>query len=122
MTASTLTDTNAVTCPTCGGQMYDNRVGKTNPKAPDFKCKNRACKGVIWPPKGKPADITPINSQQPEPVKKPTMRETYASLTRWVISDVVPIYDQADIGIPPEAIAACVQTLFIQACQAGKVE
>ena len=32
--------------------MWDNRVGKRNPKAPDFKCKDRGCDGVIWPPRG----------------------------------------------------------------------
>lgn len=36
--------------------MWDNRVGKRNPKAPDFKCKDRECDGVVWPPRGaKPA-------------------------------------------------------------------
>jgi hypothetical protein len=43
-------------CPKCQGEMWDNRVGKKNPKAPDFKCKDRECDGVIWPPRGaKPA-------------------------------------------------------------------
>jgi hypothetical protein len=37
------------TCPKCGGRMWDNRLSKRNPKAPDFKCRNRACDGVIWP-------------------------------------------------------------------------
>jgi hypothetical protein len=32
--------------------MWDNREGKRNPKAPDFKCKDTACGGVIWPPRG----------------------------------------------------------------------
>ena len=32
--------------------MWDNREGKRNPKAPDFKCKDRGCDGVIWPPRG----------------------------------------------------------------------
>ena len=32
--------------------MWDNREGKRNPKAPDFKCKDRSCDGVIWPPRG----------------------------------------------------------------------
>lgn len=36
-------------CPKCGGPMWDNRVGKKNPKAPDYKCKDKACDGVIWP-------------------------------------------------------------------------
>lgn len=40
-----------VPCPKCGGRTWDNRVGKKNPKAPDFKCRDRACDGVIWPPK-----------------------------------------------------------------------
>lgn len=38
-------------CPKCSGRMWDNRVGKRNPKAPDFKCRDRSCDGVIWPPK-----------------------------------------------------------------------
>lgn len=38
-------------CPRCNGPMWDNRVGKRNPKAPDFKCKDRECDGVIWPPR-----------------------------------------------------------------------
>ena len=29
--------------------MWDNRLSKRNPKAPDFKCRNRSCDGVIWP-------------------------------------------------------------------------
>ncbi|HWJ23054.1 MAG TPA: Rad52/Rad22 family DNA repair protein [Gemmatimonadaceae bacterium] len=39
-------------CPKCGGKMWDNRATKRNPKAPDFKCRDRSCDGVIWPPKG----------------------------------------------------------------------
>ena len=38
-------------CPKCGGRMWDNRLSKRNPKAPDFKCRNRSCDGVIWPAK-----------------------------------------------------------------------
>ena len=32
--------------------MWDNRLTKRNPKAPDFKCRDRSCDGVIWPQKG----------------------------------------------------------------------
>lgn len=49
--ASMLTDLEAVSCPKCGGRMWDNRLTKRNPKAPDYKCQNRSCDGVIWPPK-----------------------------------------------------------------------
>lgn len=47
--ASTLTDTTLVSCPVCGGQMWDRRKDKKNPRAPDFACQNRSCKGAIWP-------------------------------------------------------------------------
>jgi hypothetical protein len=43
-------------CPKCGGAMWDNRQGKTNPKAPDFKCKDKACDGALWPPKDVPQE------------------------------------------------------------------
>lgn len=42
-------------CPKCNGRMWDNRHSKRNPKAPDFKCKDKDCDGVIWPPFEKPA-------------------------------------------------------------------
>jgi hypothetical protein len=41
-------------CPKCGGRMWDNRLSKRNPKAPDYKCRDRSCDGVIWP--GQKAD------------------------------------------------------------------
>jgi hypothetical protein len=41
--------TDEPSCPKCGGRMWDNRVSKRNPKAPDFKCRSRSCDGVVWP-------------------------------------------------------------------------
>jgi hypothetical protein len=64
-------------CPTCGGRMWDNRIGKRNPRAPDFKCRDRSCDGVIWPTKtaaasertehadATPASDAPIDDQAP---------------------------------------------------------
>lgn len=31
------------TCPKCGGGVWDNRLNKRNPKAPDWKCKDKEC-------------------------------------------------------------------------------
>lgn len=38
--------------------MWDDRTSKRNPRAPDFKCRNKpkerggpGCEGVIWPPR-----------------------------------------------------------------------
>jgi len=44
-------------CQKCQGPMWDNREGKTNPRGPDFKCKDTSCidaKGYVtasWLPK-----------------------------------------------------------------------
>src|SRR5687768_11183768 len=48
---SMLTNMESVSCPKCGGRMWDNRLTKRNPRAPDYKCQNRSCDGVVWPTK-----------------------------------------------------------------------
>jgi len=58
-------------CPKCGGRMWDNRLTKRNPKAPDYKCRDRSCDGVIWPPKaakGEKGDKSD-KADKAEPVK-----------------------------------------------------
>jgi hypothetical protein len=50
-TSKTASETSTPPCPTCGGEMWDNRVTKKNPRAPDFKCKSAGCEGVVWPPR-----------------------------------------------------------------------
>jgi len=44
-------------CPKCGGPMWDNREKKTNPKAPDFKCRDKGCDGTIWKFKAPPEPV-----------------------------------------------------------------
>lgn len=44
-------------CPSCGGAMWDNRQGKKNPHAPDWKCKDRSCDGAIWPERPRKAAL-----------------------------------------------------------------
>lgn len=56
-------------CPVCGNEMWDNREGKRNPKAPDFKCKDKDCEGVIWPPRG--AKSAPRSSVAPRATGAP---------------------------------------------------
>jgi hypothetical protein len=45
-------------CPKCGGKVWDNRLSKRNPKAPDYKCRDRSCDGVIWPGRGAAGSTT----------------------------------------------------------------
>ena len=54
-------------CPKCSGDMWDNRESKRNPRAPDFKCKNRECDGVIWPPRDAQAAAAPQQPSGDEP-------------------------------------------------------
>ncbi len=74
--------TGAPACPKCGGRMWDNRIGKRNPKAPNFKCRDRSCDGVIWPPKG-------TKSEKPEPAKAES-EETGAEAPRGGLVAVAP--------------------------------
>lgn len=55
-------------CPQCGGQMWDNRTGKKNPRAPDFKCKNPKCQKAIWLDSSAPVQ-KPATGSIPEQVK-----------------------------------------------------
>jgi hypothetical protein len=50
-------------CPKCGGRMWDNRLSKRNPKAPDYKCRSRSCDGVVWPARA------PAGTERAEPVE-----------------------------------------------------
>jgi hypothetical protein len=54
MLGAVVGDDDLPSCPKCGGRMWDNRASKRNPKAPDYKCRDRSCDGVVWPPKGGP--------------------------------------------------------------------
>ena len=56
-------------CPKCGGEMWDNRASKRNPRAPDYKCKSSACDGVIWPPReaGQPAAVAEATGGPDDP-------------------------------------------------------
>jgi hypothetical protein len=75
--------TPAPPCPACGGDMYDNRVGKKNEKAPDFKCKNKMCvdeRGfttAVWQQSEPSAPYTPPDIEPPQPPSEMAL-EQYA--------------------------------------------
>lgn len=64
MTAAYQIDPNNPACPKCGGRMWDNRESKRNPKQPDFKCRDKSCEGVIWPPRNAAAAPRPAAPQR----------------------------------------------------------
>jgi hypothetical protein len=129
-----------VTCPKCGGQVWDNRATKTNPKAPDFKCRDRSCDGVIWPEKGakngngaaaprpaattkQPVSLGPTNT--PFDTEAVYLKETGAPPARADVNANFALYDRcfehafkvasAAKITDQQAIASMAATLYIQA-------
>lgn len=108
----TAPSTQEVPCPKCGGRTWDNRLTKRNPKQPDFKCRDRACDGAIWPPKNTPQPAAVSGTIAPSAPKKP-IAQTYIETTDFVLATIVPKYEAKEIGVTPEAIASMVATIFI---------
>ena len=85
-------------CPKCSGRMWDNRLTKRNPKAPDFKCRDRSCDGVVWPPRpGEAAEPAPM----PVAATAPAARGTGRTSTRTratAAAAAEPRFDAAPLG------------------------
>ena len=127
--------TGAPTCPKCSGRMWDNRATKRNPRAPDFKCRDRSCDGVLWP--GQHNAATPIitprqrqengNGQEPEQGSEGNgtgdyrpragLRRCYLELTDFVLAEVRPKYQEAGVPCTDATVAAIAATMFIAACR-----
>ena len=93
VSGNTLTDVDSVSCPKCGGRMWDNRLTKRNPKAPDYKCRDRNCDGVVWPAKTGNGAATPSDAEAPvaEPAveeKKPAARKSRAAAASAATDDI----------------------------------
>jgi hypothetical protein len=129
-------------CPKCGGKLWDNRETKRNPKQPDFKCRDKQCDGVIWPPRDAAPRTMPQPSSPPvatsgkapyssgpaikglddAPVATvtdiPTLDRLFAVYSvclDHVLAVEVPKLTRAQIGASPESVAAMAATLLIQA-------
>jgi predicted nucleic acid-binding Zn-ribbon protein len=57
-------------CPKCGGEMWDNRAkkasGQFSSKSPDFSCKDKVCRGAIWPEKAPNKDYPVSEAEAPD--------------------------------------------------------
>jgi hypothetical protein len=112
--------------------MWNNIVTKRNPKAPDYRCRDRACTGAIWPPKDqRPAAAAPPPKQAFAPGPRITEMDgapaftekldelfgLYSACLDHVLSVEVPKLDAAKIGASPESVSAMTSTLLIQAAK-----
>lgn len=120
--------------------MWDNVLTKRNPKAPDFKCRDRLCDGVVWPPKnGTPphaaAPAAPASTvKQPysagplvpgidgSPLAFDTIDKICAAsqtFLRHVITSELPELTKAEIGASDDYVHSRVANLLITAERAG---
>lgn len=130
-------------CPKCQGHMWDNRKTKLNPKQPDFKCKDKQCDGVIWPPRDGASrmpqpSVKPVATSGKEPYSLggPLPYETESQVrssaqphlggqldTLFTVYDVCLEHAYAKAtglfgkDVTDEAVAAMAATLFIQAAK-----
>ena len=134
--------TGAPACPKCGGRMWDTRATKRNPNAPDFKCRDRSCDGVLWPGQHKAAEpiITARHAAQDDTAddraenaqqkpngitasettdrpRRAALRRCYLDVTDFVLGEVRPKYQDAGAPCTDATLAAIVATLFIATCR-----
>jgi hypothetical protein len=121
--------------------MWDNRANKRNPKAPDFKCRDRSCDGRLWPGQFKPeagadasadpyrdepeagqgsaADARAPEHTAPRDGLHDRFRRCYLDVTDFALTQVRPKYEAAGLVCTDATVAAIVATLFIARCRIG---
>src|SRR5438093_8386680 len=117
-------------CPKCGGPMWDNRDSKRNPRAPDFRCRNRISDGVLWP--GQHRAAVPIIGRTPRvgaagigteavaesrketsgsgPNGLSALRRCYLDVTEFVLSHVGGVYERHGVRWSAGAVVAFAAT------------
>ena len=106
-------------CPKCGGEMWDNRVDKKNPKSPDYKCKDKNCAHPIWLGKYAPASgaevpakrVVPVGGQPGAKSDWLILQERYENC----IGVATQAYHAIGKTLSDEAFVSAVAALFIQA-------
>lgn len=108
-------------CPVCDGPVWDNRETKKNPKAPDYRCKDKSCEGVIWPPK----DKKPAAAQGPKAGPKWTwlaLGKTYERSLLLAEMRVLASAERLGTKATVSDVLQATATLFIEACRSGVSE
>ena len=115
-------------CPECGGPMWDNRADKRSARAPDFRCRDQACDGRIWPGQRRARDARLSASGQPigsaelvaigdiiRGQTRTSLCRGYLAVTDFVLSAVRERYQAAGVTCTDATLAAIAATLFIAA-------
>lgn len=126
-------------CPVCGGDVWDNRTNKKNPKSPDYKCKADG-DHAFWlakqnsapaPARSRPAPVNnpphipeidgPEDAIPPDVQGDPLeiMGALYLRCSYIGARVLAARCKESGVALTPEAISAATATLFIQATQRG---
>ena len=110
-----------MTCPTCGGETYDNRQKVAGGwKGPVFKCKDKGCGWVQWPPKEKGQQ----QQSGPKAVREAkwtwaTLNRTYGRCLLLAEQQLKGSTDRTKVAYAPADIVAAAATIFISASRDG---
>lgn len=109
-------------CPKCDGAMYDNRAdkasGKRKASTPDFKCRDRECDGVIWPPKGGAASSAGSGSATATAAGTRALGGVFAESIDYSKAMLTHFFTEENLSI--ELIMATATTLFQSAASTGQ--
>jgi hypothetical protein len=102
--------------------MWNNIATKKNPKQPDYRCKDKNCDGVIWPPKNGAPAPTASNGSHSTTTPTPAMNVSNSVAKR----PLGPVYNEClDFAnkacmhyfgkdVAASDVIAAAATLFIQ--------
>jgi hypothetical protein len=96
--------------------MWDNRLTKTSPKQPDYKCKNKQCAKAVWLEKSAPVAHSNGNGATPPMIHGRPLGPLYAECLKFAKEACK--YHFGDTTTPADVVAATA-TLFIQAVKDG---
>ena len=108
-------------CPTCGGEVYDNRaknterLGQGKKPMPEYKCKDESCGWVKWPPREAKAKGAPSIARGP----KWTWDELGAMHRKSLVIAVANCRDAFKGKETPAEVIAAAATVFIAASREG---
>jgi hypothetical protein len=114
-------------CPVCNGEMWNNipkkKSGEFKASAPDYKCKDKSCEGVIWPEKeskGSGAKQNGGGAVNGNGGGIPASSSALAPLYNECVSTAKAVLEHNGVKALPADVVAAAATLFIAATRDGR--
>lgn len=104
----------AMNCPDCNGAMWNNIGDKTNPKSPDYKCKNKSCGKGVWLDAKNVPDAPPANPRASLPAILALQEQCFVHALK-----LAGIAKQKGIAPSLDGISAMTAQAMIEAARRG---